>query len=148
MCAAVRCGLIAESTPSLKSQIVIRRPAHAHAHTKSHRPRVPLLDDEPEPEVAGTGTGEPEAGPSEVPTFSQPPDDDDMSMSDDIPGLNHAPSEEPDELARIRALLRPPPIRGVDDWGIPPEPQGACDPEIEVRVFIRSTSSCSTGWRN
>ena len=38
-----------------------------------------------------------------------------------------------DEMTRIRALLRPPPIPGVDDWGIPPEPTGACDPEIEVR---------------
>lgn len=41
-----------------------------------------------------------------------------------------------DELTRIRALLRPPPIPGADDWGIPPEPTGACDPEIEVRLLF------------
>lgn len=39
-----------------------------------------------------------------------------------------------DEMARIRALLRPPPIAGVDDWGIPPEPTGECEPEIEAKL--------------
>lgn len=39
-----------------------------------------------------------------------------------------------DELTRIRALLRPPPIPGVDDWGIPPEPSGQCDPDIEAKL--------------
>ncbi|EKM57961.1 uncharacterized protein PHACADRAFT_251887 [Phanerochaete carnosa HHB-10118-sp] len=39
-----------------------------------------------------------------------------------------------DEMARIRALLRPPPIPGVDDWNIPPEPTGVCDPEIEAKL--------------
>lgn len=39
-----------------------------------------------------------------------------------------------DELTRIRALLRPPPIPGVDDWGIPPEPSGQCDSDIEAKL--------------
>lgn len=39
-----------------------------------------------------------------------------------------------DELTRIRALLRPPPIPGVDDWGIPPEPSGQCDADIEAKL--------------
>jgi hypothetical protein len=32
----------------------------------------------------------------------------------------------------IRSLLCPPPIPGVDDWGIPPASQNPCDPGVEV----------------
>jgi len=35
-------------------------------------------------------------------------------------------------LAKIRSLLLPPHIPDVDDWGIPPESQKPCDPEVEV----------------
>lgn len=38
---------------------------------------------------------------------------------------------------RIRLLLRPPPIPGLDDWGIPPEvtPEGStCDPALEAKL--------------
>jgi len=35
-------------------------------------------------------------------------------------------------VGRIRSLLCPPPIPDVDDWGIPPESQNPCDPEVEV----------------
>ncbi|KAF8068923.1 hypothetical protein FPV67DRAFT_1097217 [Lyophyllum atratum] len=31
-----------------------------------------------------------------------------------------AAQQAQDELARIRALIQPPPIPGVEDWGIPP----------------------------
>ncbi|KAJ3873655.1 HCNGP-like protein-domain-containing protein, partial [Lentinula edodes] len=34
-------------------------------------------------------------------------------------------------LARICALLCPPPIPGLVDWGIPPEAETACDPELQ-----------------
>jgi hypothetical protein len=41
--------------------------------------------------------------------------------------------EEPtDELQRIRALLHPPPIPGVADWGIPGQSTEPCNPEIQV----------------
>jgi len=40
--------------------------------------------------------------------------------------------EPPDELSRIRALLCPPSIPGVVDWGIPPPSTEPCDPAIEV----------------
>jgi len=43
-------------------------------------------------------------------------------------------SSEDDELARIRELLRPPPIPGVVDWGIPAESTAPCDPAIEAKV--------------
>lgn len=35
-------------------------------------------------------------------------------------------------LGKIRGVLFPPPIPVVDDWGIPPESQQPCDPEVEV----------------
>ena len=44
-----------------------------------------------------------------------------------------------DELSRIRALLQPPPIQGVDDWGIPPESSEPCDPALFVRHLITTT---------
>lgn len=42
---------------------------------------------------------------------------------------------ELDELSRIRALLHPPSTPGIPDWGIPPEPEEECDPELEARVM-------------
>jgi hypothetical protein len=42
-----------------------------------------------------------------------------------------------DELARIRTLLRPSPIPGVADWGIPLASEEPCDPAIEVRRAIQ-----------
>jgi hypothetical protein len=48
---------------------------------------------------------------------------------------NDNEGEEQDELAQLRKLLRPPPIPGVEDWGIPPEPdEGAVDLDPEVLV--------------
>ncbi|KAF9225769.1 HCNGP-domain-containing protein, partial [Gyrodon lividus] len=43
-------------------------------------------------------------------------------------------SSQDNELARIRELLRPPPILGVLDWGIPAESTAPCDPVIEAKV--------------
>ncbi|EGO03629.1 hypothetical protein SERLA73DRAFT_130025 [Serpula lacrymans var. lacrymans S7.3] len=50
--------------------------------------------------------------------------------------LNQAgPSTEPsDELVRTRALLRPPPIPGLLDWGIPSESKTPCDVTIEAKL--------------
>ncbi|KAI0642506.1 HCNGP-like protein-domain-containing protein [Trametes meyenii] len=39
-----------------------------------------------------------------------------------------------DELTQIRGLLRPPPIPGVKDWGIPPEPDMSCDEAIQTKI--------------
>ncbi|KAJ7726709.1 HCNGP-like protein-domain-containing protein [Mycena maculata] len=39
-----------------------------------------------------------------------------------------------DELTRIRTLLQPPPIPGLDDWGIPPESTEPCDPAIQTKL--------------
>jgi len=35
----------------------------------------------------------------------------------------------------IRSLLCPPPIPGVDDWGIPPASQNPCDPGVEAKLM-------------
>ena len=40
--------------------------------------------------------------------------------------------EEQRHLRAVREALRPPPIPGVEDWGIPPAPEGEVDPEILV----------------
>jgi len=39
------------------------------------------------------------------------------------------------DLGKIRTVLFPPPIPGVDDWGIPPESQKPCDPEVEAKLI-------------
>ncbi|KAF9010265.1 HCNGP-like protein-domain-containing protein [Cyathus striatus] len=43
-------------------------------------------------------------------------------------------SEPHDELPRIRALLHPPPIPEVEDWGIPPASKDPCDPSLETKL--------------
>jgi len=75
-------------------------------HVKPH-PRAPLSDHTPV-------FSQPEAGPNEA----------GQDVGDD----------PEDDMSRIRALLRPPPIPGVEDWGIPPEPTGECDPEITAKL--------------
>ncbi|KAJ3994569.1 HCNGP-like protein-domain-containing protein [Lentinula boryana] len=44
------------------------------------------------------------------------------------------PETDDAHLARIRALLRPPPIPGLSEWGIPPEVESNCDPELEAKL--------------
>lgn len=42
-------------------------------------------------------------------------------------------SKPADELTLIRKLLRPPPITGLTDWGIPPPSNAPPDPGLKVR---------------
>jgi len=42
--------------------------------------------------------------------------------------------EKGGEMALIRQLLKPPPIEGKEDWGIPPESGDPCDPAVEAKV--------------
>jgi len=99
-----------------KSQVIIRRPV---VQLKSH-PRAHISDDiieEPRVDVQGRG----ETLGSSVDATSS--------------SSQHAISEEPpDELARVRALLKPPPIPGVADWGIPGPPTEPCNPATVVRT--------------
>ncbi|KAI0087438.1 HCNGP-like protein-domain-containing protein [Irpex rosettiformis] len=45
-----------------------------------------------------------------------------------------AVNEAEDQLTRLRTLLVPPSIPGIEDWGVPREPTGMCDPEIEAKL--------------
>lgn len=40
----------------------------------------------------------------------------------------------PDEVAELRTLLRPPPIEGLDDWGIPPASEAPSDPTLVAKL--------------
>jgi hypothetical protein len=44
--------------------------------------------------------------------------------------------DEDEQEQRRKTLLKPNGIPGVDSWGIPPEPSGDCDPDVEVRIIL------------
>ena len=92
--------------PSSKSQIIIRRPVRSKPHLRSR-----LADD--------AETSSPPATQAETSSSSTLSEDQSSDQS-----LN--------ELTKIRDLLRPPPIPGVVDWGIPAAPTEPCEPAIEV----------------
>jgi hypothetical protein len=54
------------------------------------------------------------------------------SLADSTEAMELSDDDAPDELALVRMRLRPPPIPGVTDWGIPPAPEGKTNPEVEV----------------
>ncbi|RPD53149.1 HCNGP-domain-containing protein [Lentinus tigrinus ALCF2SS1-6] len=98
------------STSSAKTAVIIRR----HVPVKPH-PRARLPEDVNE------------SGPSTPPQPQPPAEAEDHFLL--------APAQEPtDELARIRQLLRPPPIPGLQDWGIPPETTEPCDESIKAKI--------------
>ncbi|KAF7331639.1 HCNGP-domain-containing protein [Mycena kentingensis (nom. inval.)] len=97
------------SANNLKGQIVIRRPATQHAH--------PRVKDEQN-----------DAAPSPSRPKPRSPNRNAEASS------SRALSEPQDELARIRELLTPPPIPGVEDWGIPPATEEPCDPAIQSKL--------------
>ncbi|KAI0070324.1 HCNGP-domain-containing protein [Panus rudis PR-1116 ss-1] len=101
---------------SSKPQVVIKKPVHVKPH-----PRTRLPDDD-------------EAGPSTLASSKHAEASEEAHGSFDMPDVLGDDEEPMDELRRIRALLRPPPIPGVEDWGIPAEPDGPCDPEIEAKL--------------
>ncbi|KAF8504426.1 HCNGP-like protein-domain-containing protein [Russula emetica] len=94
--------------PSSKSQIIIRRPVHSKPH-----PRSRLADD--------TETPSPPATQAEASSSSTHSEDRSSDLSSN-------------ELTKIRELLRPPPIPGVVDWGIPAASTEPCDPAIEAKL--------------
>lgn len=102
---------------SSKPAIIIRR----HAPAKPH-PRARLPEDIAE-----------SAGPSTSPH---------AQSQEDNRSVSELPEESTDELARIRHLLRPPPIPGVQDWGIPPEPTEPCDEGIKVCCLALPPCNC------
>ncbi|GLB45176.1 putative HCNGP-like protein [Lyophyllum shimeji] len=98
-----------------KSHVIIRRPpATAKTHARAH------LSDEAPHDIKSPSTIQDDL--SEAP------------MDLDTPPPSEVPAEPEDELARIRALLRPPPIPGVEDWGIPPPSTKPPDPAIATKL--------------
>ncbi|KAI0739207.1 HCNGP-like protein-domain-containing protein [Daedaleopsis nitida] len=96
-----------------KTGLIIRR----HVPVKPH-PRARLPDDTNQ-----------DAGPStstELLSAHNPVQEDDSTVVADD-GMS-------DELTRTRHLLRPPPIPGVQDWGIPPEPTEPCDEAVKAKI--------------
>ncbi|KAF7288184.1 HCNGP-domain-containing protein [Mycena chlorophos] len=92
----------------LKGQIVIKRPSATH---KAH------------PRVSAAGM----EGMATVPVRTRTPTPNAEASSS---SSNHAE----DDLTRIRELLRPPSIPGMEDWGIPPPSSAPCDPAIESKL--------------
>ena len=124
--------------------IAIRRPPTNHraqarvAHTSS------VLGGQP-PSAEGStstsgATAHERASQSANPNDEDPDrDDDDMDISPSPPAselssqqLNS--NEEGTEQARLRRALRPRPVPGLQDWGIPPAPTGPVDAEVSVRL--------------
>jgi hypothetical protein len=105
--------------------VIIRRPPAATL--KKQQPRAHISDDitqeltsQPEEETTRSG----ESGSS-------------MDVDSSSSSQNANLEEMQDELSQIRALLRPPSIPGVLDWGIPPECDEPGNPAIAVRGFSR-----------
>ena len=73
------------------------------------------------PTQFGSMSEAPVAGPS---TTSEPDSTGDREAQEQL--------READELAEIRELLRPSPIPGVENWGIPSASDEPCDDELEV----------------
>ncbi|KAF9236675.1 HCNGP-like protein-domain-containing protein [Melanogaster broomeanus] len=93
-----------------KSQVIIRRTTHPRSHPRAH-----ISDDiVNEPHQSSAPPLTPEDTSEELPSASS--------------------SSKDDELAQMRELLRPPPIPGVVDWGIPVASTAPCDPAIEAKV--------------
>ncbi|PPQ77459.1 LOW QUALITY PROTEIN: hypothetical protein CVT26_005845 [Gymnopilus dilepis] len=96
-----------------KSQVIIKKPAISHKN-----PRVHITDEIQNEQTPRAGSSLTESVTEQSsPSASQPPP----------PGL------PADELSQIRALLRPPPIPGVEDWGIPPETTAKCEPALQTQ---------------
>lgn len=99
------------SLNSSRSQIIIKRPAHIKTHPRSRQ-----VNDLNESADAATT----------------------LSLSSQASTSSYALDsiqDTTDELSRIRAMLRPPPIPGVPDWGIPTASSVPSDPDIEASSF-------------
>ncbi|KAJ7636915.1 HCNGP-like protein-domain-containing protein [Roridomyces roridus] len=92
-----------------KSQIIIRRPPKSHQRTTIADDIIDAPKAEEEQAEASTSTAAASSSQQHI-------------------------SDPQDELTRIRALLKPPPIPGVEDWGIPPASTEPCDPAIQAKL--------------
>ena len=110
VCIGLTHGSTASSRHS-KARVLIKGPPPLKSHPRAHVSGD--MADKPPIDAEGT------SGPSGESTSAGQP----------------SRSEEPlDEITQIRALLKPPLIPGVENWGVPPESSEACDPAIQVRI--------------
>ena len=111
-----------------KSQIIIKRPNNTH---KNH-PRAPLSE-----QVKGSSSSSEHQIRH---TSSHRASSDGQIPSEQTLDLDLPPGPAEDDLDRIRTLLRPPPIPGLIDWGIPGPSTAPCDPAIKVCLHLVSLS--------
>jgi hypothetical protein len=101
---------------TLKSQVIIKRPtlSHRNHHARGHGNRHSAEEkhDEERPVCSDAAHMAPEV---ELPS-----------------GLSDPHASEREESSRIREILKPSPILEVEDWGIPADPSGDCNPALQV----------------
>lgn len=109
----MKVGPVSVGSSSSPPSIIIRRPAHVpsrtslRTHQSSNNAREMDVDDAKQTSVSDDGTR--------------------ADLDEEVAGGDGSGG-----LGKIRAVLFPPPTPDVDDWGIPPESQKPCDPEVEV----------------
>jgi len=109
-----------------KSQIIIKRPNNAH---KNH-PRSLLSE-----QVKGSSSQS--SSEQQIRHTGNHRISSDAQIPSEQPiGLDLPPDPAEDDLDRIRTLLRPPPIPGVIDWGIPGPSTAPCDPAIKACLHL------------
>ncbi|KAJ4473581.1 HCNGP-domain-containing protein [Lentinula aciculospora] len=106
-------------TQQKKSKIIIKR------LKTSQRPKGHVSIESAQPTLTST-----------LPIASTPGADSALTPTSSAAAAQTSSTPEPDDihLARIYTLLRPPPISGLADWGIPPEVESTCDPELEAKM--------------
>ncbi|KAG8757991.1 hypothetical protein FRC12_010125 [Ceratobasidium sp. 428] len=115
-----------ESKPAVRSgksktginASIIRRTTSAQPIKPIEQPDAPTLNDSNDQERAASAQQTPVE-----------PNLQDLSL-----GPNSAATLDGSDLTQIRALLHPPPIPGVENFGIPPPSEDKVDPELEAKV--------------
>jgi hypothetical protein len=127
-------GTLVVKKPRPSAPVVIRRAARRPNTTRTH-----AVTETEEPEAVAEAQTHAQTTQSTVatPTSIMPPESDQHHEGGNA--LGHERQNTSEELARIRWLLRPLPIPGVENWGIPPEVEGPCDAEVEVRCSVMSS---------
>lgn len=72
--------------------------------------------------------------PQSTPPSRSPKVDRPSALSELNTSMDIDDESEDEQLRRRRELMQPTPIPNVDNWGIPAEPQGECDGDVEARI--------------
>lgn len=63
-----------------------------------------------------------------------------IEESQDMEGIER--HNQQSNAEQMRLLLRPHPIPGIENFGIPPEPEGEVNPDVQVMQYACGPSSC------